>query len=906
MKRFLFLLLICIQTLVSTPFVDSFVTSYDFTPQGRYARGYPTYLATKSQDSLVALNNSLTAAGFNIAGRFVICGYEQNAVKPYTFEVDNKNINDESDIKDSSGWSLAPGNLFGFTTGFLFKDCNEFNDPVFRHINPHRVEIFDDSMQLFQKNAFGALHGTIQNVKKNIEIDLSKKNYKAILGQVLDYWKLIYKEDKKTTDSTVVATQDILFSINYGSYLYQSTLPLIKFFTGPDITYPIRVLPIQPIEATINAQSFLDDITVSMQPINNKKTAYIFCSFVDGVGKSTLLGNLINWTKHGKNFVAYEGVNNSSSQTATIYNFKQDVYMVDLPAQVSHYCAKPYGHVFVDVATTTVDAATMAQLGKIDLQKAIMMYLTSLRTMQNGKDIQAGKFYKEYIKNLIRFNVNATLIPIEVADKLFLFDLEAKKLKILVSFDEAHSTGLKTREPELMIFDGVTMPMNYDSFLRDLTTRMQAEGIEEVVFVDFISMYPRSSRENVRINFMLHQLKLLFNDKFDVKNSFYRNLSSHFELYPFINQFKQELIESFAVEIISRDLLNEYILNDLDGTVKKITMDDLIVSMNNKITAMGETNRKKIYDVSRARIEKYAESIKSYKYSRKVEAFWGASLDEIADFSLAVQKIFATEISVKRLNDLWSGMEQIQKLDEETGSVLFKNGKKGLILTSIAADSKDKKVLEELFNVLRVTYYATIIELMKFATMAETMPAIILHKEGNRFYLIQKFDKNDIPLSRYNLFKSHEKEFMFGYNTEDYNNIITTIFWYAQREVYDVAQISDIYVPTSTIVNFIDSNGCWNYVINYIKDHAGNSSILGKDISTVTSFIRILATLELLIKHPESPAMTRYGNKEDFMATIKLIEYITLPLYAGFKAYGTIFSSYESIEPIIPIIWKDQ
>jgi len=46
-------------------------------------------------------------------------------------------------------------------------------------------------------------------------------------------------------------------------------------------------------------------------------------------------------------------------------------------------------------------------------------------------------------------------------------------------------------------------------------------------------------------------------------------------------------------------------------------------------------------------------------------------------------------------------------------------------------------------------------------------------------------------------------------------------------------------------------------------------------------FIRLIATLEMVLKDPDSDIIVRYGNREDFKAAVKLLETVTLPTYLG-------------------------
>jgi hypothetical protein len=67
--------------------------------------------------------------------------------------------------------------------------------------------------------------------------------------------------------------------------------------------------------------------------------------------------------------------------------------------------------------------------------------------------------------------------------------------------------------------------------------------------------------------------------------------------------------------------------------------------------------------------------------------------------------------------------------------------------------------------------------------------------------------------------------------------------------------------------------------------------------SAAKMLIRLLVTLEMIIKDPDADIVVRYGNRDDFKSAIKLFEKITLPRYYGIMFRENLFKNYEDVEP---------
>ena len=332
------------QTELCEKFIKSFVVHYDFSPEGRYTHEYHPFLLEQTRLSFERLELFLAQSGFDCKGRMVIMGYQQEGVPSYYSSLNTPILSDEASLSSKRGRVIPAHNIFGFLTGFLLKDANWFQKQwcpdkplIVEHVLPERVDLFDDHAYIFQKHAFGKDFEMLLKNRKLVEKSLKTGNPSAVLEELIAFWERAYKGELKSCGQEVLATQDILFSVDYAKHLIKSTIPVSKIYVGPDITYPIEVLSFQEQAATEAAQYFVKMFTEQLHAHDDKKTAYIFCSFVDGVGKSTLLGNVINWVTYKDDITAYQRVDNASSQKGVLYPLKENVFIMDLPAQLSHW-----------------------------------------------------------------------------------------------------------------------------------------------------------------------------------------------------------------------------------------------------------------------------------------------------------------------------------------------------------------------------------------------------------------------------------------------------------------------------------------------------------------------------------------------------------------------------------------
>jgi len=654
-------------------FIKSFVDHYEFSPEGRYTHEYHPFLLDRTSKSLQILENSLQASGFTVSGRSVIFGYEENAVPSYYTDYKKAMIRDEACVLNDIGWSLRLHNRFGVISGFLFKDIDMFagkGPSVFKHIDAHTVPLFDDRAIIFQEHAFGEALGLMDDAYMRVMEGVAKHDMHCVLGWLTKFWKILYKDALKVGNNQVAGTQDILFSIAYATHLMNARMPIDSYFIGPDITYPIETFVKQNKEVTRHAQSFVKMFARKLKPVDKKSTAYIFCSYVDGVGKSTMLGNIKNWMKYGDDIDRFEHVDNSSSQLAEVFQFDQNVYIADLPAQVSHFTYKPDGLVYVDVQTE-VSSEILRELRTYVCENQEDIIAQFEHDQQTVFDLikkdgyLCDAFYDThnpayaFIKNLFllkRVHDNRW-IAFTHNNTYYLFNRkDSKNIRVMTTLSQVKSEGLKNIESEQMLFfDGIRFPSPYQFFLEDLIAKLKKNHVENIVFVDFLSMYPRSSRENVRINYLLQQMALL-DTQFDIAHSAYRNFVSGGELLYYLQNQKtvRNVFTAFELETFVRLILCTLIVDRKAGDITGIDMQALTEHIQKKLKAMGADIREYACScVQQKIIQERAYLEKLYGLYKSFVNIQQLSFDKICAYSELLQELFTQKIENTRLNGLW-------------------------------------------------------------------------------------------------------------------------------------------------------------------------------------------------------------------------------------------------------------
>lgn len=916
-------------------FIKSFVTHYDFSPEGRYTHEYHPFLLNQTRTCLRQLETRLSKSGFDLQDRIVIMGYQQEGVPSYYSNMHAQPIDDEISLKTKKGRVVPAHNIFGFLTGFLLKDCNWFQQQwfgdkplVLEHVSSDRVDLFDDKAYFFQKHAFGKDFESVLHARKGIESSIKTQNVQDILRGLVTFWERLYGGELKSFGQEVLATQDILFSVDYAKHLTESTLiPIKKMYVGPDITYPIEVLPFQEQAVTESAQTFVKQFTETLTPRGNKKTAYIFCSFVDGVGKSTLLGNVVNFSKHGQQIEKYERVDNSSSQRGTLFQLQDDVFILDLPAQLSHWVSKPDGHVFVDVTSVKELSVQQNELEHL-VEKQAKTYQDRFENKLEESLNNPLELYDTYAKNVKLFGSQVRWVPFEHNEHLFVFDIQNQRhIKCLVPLEGVHSRGLKTVYPEQMLFTkGLLLPMQYESFMDDIVDQCENAGIEKLVFVDFLSMYPRSSRENVRINFLMQKLRELFPEGFFVDKSLYKSLINRGpELFQLLSNSQEQVVDALYCETVIRTALYNLFKEHSTHDVVALSQKQIAQQLEQEIKNVQQKHDSYLHEITQKKVEQEFESVKKYAQDKNYETFVRFSFKPLLAFSKFMNELFEHGIENDLVHDLWKDVRNQKNMKQ---------------LYSFEVGSKESIKLTPFFKALRSQWYAAlsnllhidayhnnlfslpkikypvlpvtlvaknnkIVCLQKTGTPAEEKPRF-LPRELQRFNNYVRMKNVDwIPFGgSFYCTQWHTSETYWGvyaYGCDFMRSGFLRKYLIQYKKESDADGFDNVALTSSQALEFIEAQNGWRQVaqksygvqaLNTVKRNSGQWH-------AIRLWVRAIATLEMLVKDPDVWIMTRKGNKQDFVATLQLLERVTLPKCFGIKLQDPLFEDYSRVHPVV-------
>lgn len=969
-------------------FIKNFVDQYEVGPGGRYSHEYDLSKLTMTSESLTSLEEWLRTEGLSLDGRIVIFGYEENAVSRYYTNFKKSKIDDEAILKNATGWSLKLHNRFGIITGFLFRDFNAIgrslmgeNEPIFEHINPASILVFDDKASIFQEHAFGEILGLLYQAQEIVTNDYIKKSMSAVLEDIIKFWQIIYKNAFKVGNKEIAGTQDILFSIEYLKHLVHSNLPFIKFYTGPDITYPIEISCKQGKGATQNAQDFVKILSKKLQPLDDRPTVYIFCSFVDGVGKSTMLGNIKNWMKHQDDYSSFEHVDNTSSQLVELFKFKDNVYIADLPAQISHFTYKPDGVVFVDAKTVYEqdDLEKLALFVETYKDTLIRDYKEKLAFVADVIK-QQGFFAAElndknkpvnwFLRNLILLHKQRDnyWIPFECDGITYLFNkLQPWEFRLVQPLGAVNSEGLKNVSAEQMFFcDGVRFPLPYNAFLDQLVDMVKKEKIEKVVFVDFLSMYPRSSRENIRINYLLQQMALL-DDQFDVKQSLYCDFVSGGQLLDCLLRRHSclQLTKFLEFEVLIRLALFRIIVERKVGELDGVSVKDLGPVLEKKIKEIDPADKVFLQSAIDKKLAAERNLLeRTYGLSKPFINIQLFILRAAYAYSQILRDFFENHLFCEQINDLWSDYgDLVCPAIYEQGllqDVLLNttSGKPVKAAYAVSEENKDQFVLTPFLRLLRANWYAAISNLLYAAKKSHEVYQLekprfnvvpFLLKKGNDelFYVVTPVvdawpsDKKLPPINKHFFLQlqldlskakygdiegnpylvswkpkgTHKGIYAFDCDLDklkdDWQIKTAVSLWVRKYQTDNSGSV----IPTFDLYKKLYDSAYWRseaaLMVQQTKDfqvknyaHAGmiygnRNIVYGVDSqrSAAKMLIRLLVTLEMIIKDPDSDIVVRYGNRDDFKTAIKLFEKITLPRYYGIMFHENLFKDYEVVEP---------
>jgi len=911
-------------------FISSFITSYDCSLQGRDTREYHQYILENTQDNYTRFEQELKKNSYTIAGRTIIIGYQEGAIPDYYLSLIKSadTIHDEFSLKTPAGWEAVPAHILGCVTGYILRDLTGNISKMCRagHILPERIGLYDPRATLFAQHAFGDAYLVIEQARRACLVALEKKDPLEIIQVLSVIWKNLYISRVTDGLGRVIAPQDTLFSIahaqaiinsNYSPVLSTVTVP-IMLVTGPDITYPIGLFPFQSTIATVGAQAWADTFIKRVQERsldkNHQKTAYIFSSFIDGVGKTTFLANILNKISYQDTIEKYEQSDNTSSGQAQVYELPYNAVIIDVPAYMSHSVVKPDGYVYVESQSVIwVTQELLASMHK---------YLNSCwEDIITRTTFKVGSPEHYYIHNccislgqpLSSFKHRDEWRPFEYAGVHWLINSKDRsQLRVLVPLAQAHSKGLKNIITQQMIFtEGLRFPVSYSIFMQNILDILKKYNIKNIEVVDFLSMYPRSSRETIRINYIIQQLQELFGHLFIRDHSFYRSSVNPQELYMVLKKHRSDVVRALLYEasiraalyIIMRDYQQKNI-DHIDSIVSSKQIKEQTLSIYNQhknyITSL---INEKLNTVERELADKY-------QCDTLLESVVLFDAQQVCSFS-------------QWLSSLYQQVSYQKSYNNQEEQLIF----------SCSRYCRDKLILTDLALVIRSSWYRAITQILSWdldeagnlkplLSQDYSMPVRVLIDESTDQLLVfenKKFENShnflshsaDLGALENSGFssKTYMGPYCFGYRSDRIrvNRLTDIVQSYCKSKRLEGKK--NCFMPTADLKNSLDRAHVWHALIHeslveFQKLRLHNNKIFQQsnkrsyNLDILKLVIRALVTVESIMRDPRSSIMIRHNNRNDISAAAELFERITLPIYYGVSYHQRIWSNYTTVQLI--------
>ncbi len=776
-KKILFLHFFCASLFSSKfdQFSQSFLGCYDFSLAAKFGHEYHPYVLNLARKSIEQMEQKL-GEHFSLDHRIIILGFEQAGLPnffPHQKDLQGGQIDDEYSIKQNSSWTEKVHNNFGCMSAFLFRDLQQMKScNQFEWIAADEIPLLWKRMTPYQRYTFGSYFKMILGNIANVELAMMMQDPKQVLDVLSSFWEQIYVKKSQPEDSFFVS-QDVLFNIENASFLKDSKVEIKKFYVGPDITYPIETKQKCNANATRHAQLLIKEISKQIHKVDDQPTVFVLKSFVDGVGKTTLLANIKNYIKYGEQFEKYESVDNSSSLEFDLFEFSPNVFIADLPAQMSHFTFKPDGFVFVapedikfDMSLVSLAKNYFAENYK-ELRarkKNLLQKLDSNSTNESSLE----SLELQYLQNCQNLKLQKDDVSFVFEQHLFLAKFNSAgrpEIKILSPIAKARSEGLKNADPSEMIFPNPPMfPQVYEKFLQDLVLSFSEKEIKRIVFIDFLSMYPRSSRETVRLNYLLQQMAIT-NQDFSLYDTVYAPYLCNAHLFSFLSKKSnpQNMIKNIADETIIRYLLSKQIFSKKRAGQKELCISKLLQKKKEK---MGYEYTKLIKNITQKCRAETSTLADLYQNSKLLNNFYNLDFEGIYQHSLLQEDFFANCIDSPYLNAYFQQVCPLEDFSVDLTSFrsinnhswLEVNDKKYYLHAKIHQDSLDRFVITDLINKIRICWFGLAFNLLKSQEVSGKLVCanplfldnfIFVRKdENNNYYFLSNMFFDDTVFSK--------------------------------------------------------------------------------------------------------------------------------------------------------------
>jgi hypothetical protein len=97
---------------------------------------------------------------------------------------------------------------------------------------------------------------------------------------------------------------------------------------------------------------------------------------------------------------------------------------------------------------------------------------------------------------------------------------------------------------------------------------------------------------------------------------------------------------------------------------------------------------------------------------------------------------------------------------------------------------------------------------------------------------------------------------------------------------------------------YLDERALWKQLLS--ENHglvAPRHERVGQEL--IALMVQALATVHFNLKDAHDDIMVRYGNQEDFVAALYILEQLILPKYLEIDTKGTLFADYYAVMPLV-------
>ncbi len=306
------------------------------------------------------------------------------------------------------------------------------------------------------------------------------------------------------------------------------------------------------------------------------------------------------------------------------------------------------------------------------------------------------------------------------------------------------------------------------------------KGIRNVVFVDFLSMYPRSSRENIRVNYLLQQMALLDNS-FQPQISLYKDFVSGGELlYVLLTEkYFKKIYDAFGLEALVRLELFKLIKNRGKGGLTQVQLPMLTDLLTLNYIQSKEQYTNKLSQLLTKKMKLETGKLEyDYGLSKTFVNIQQFSFDKVMALSDQLQFFFTQNVEHNVINFLWQNPGQLntsiplQTEGERTNSVLLADHNRDVKCCFVFhPECKHELILSPFIRSLRACWYASVLNLLAASAEGKNqflldeesymaLPLMIVQGSDSLIYAIQhKYElwQDDIdesiagPFTRFNL-----------------------------------------------------------------------------------------------------------------------------------------------------------